>query len=156
MYGHKCYSKYFQLQIIVMLSPVLLRTWPLFRLFNFLNKGRKTRRKASGRLDSLSNLKKKPNQQLYLILTSTNHLHSLLCFTRHKQLMFSTLNLIFCRLMDTLHNAFSLIKLKCQRKWDWDLDMERKQMLSFQNLQANKHDVEDGMSTDMKQRRRGK
>lgn len=41
-----------------MLSPVLLTTWPLFCLFNFLNKGKKTRRKASGRLHSLSNLKK--------------------------------------------------------------------------------------------------
>lgn len=28
-------------------------------------------------------------------------------------------------------------------------------MLSFQNLQPNKHEVEDGMSTDMKKRRRG-
>lgn len=155
MYGHKYYSQHFQLQIIVMLSLVLLRTWPLFRLLNFLNKGKKMRRKVKGWLHFLSNLKK-PNLQLYLILTSTNHLHGLLCFTHHKQLMFSTLNLIFCRLMETLHNAFSLIKLKCQRKWDWDLDMERKQMLSFQNLQANKHDVEDGTGTDTKQRRSGK
>lgn len=58
--------------------------------------------------------------------------------------------------METLHNAFSLIKLKRQHRWDWDLDMERKQMLSFQNLQPNKHDVEDGMSTDMKKKRMGK
>lgn len=29
-------------------------------------------------------------------------------------------------------------------------------MLSFQNLQANKHDVEDGMSTDTKERKKGK
>lgn len=29
-------------------------------------------------------------------------------------------------------------------------------MLSFQNLQAEKHDVEDGMGIDTKQRRRGK
>lgn len=29
-------------------------------------------------------------------------------------------------------------------------------MLSSQNLQPNKHDVEDGMSTDMKKKRTGK
>lgn len=58
--------------------------------------------------------------------------------------------------METLHNAFSLIKLKCQRRWDGDLDTERKQTLSFQNLQPNKHDVEDGMSTVTKGKRRGK
>lgn len=29
-------------------------------------------------------------------------------------------------------------------------------MLSFQNLQPNKHDVEDGMCTVMKKKRRGK
>lgn len=58
--------------------------------------------------------------------------------------------------METLHNAFSLIKLKCQRRWDCNLDMERKEMLSFKNLQSNKHDVEDGMNTDMKKKRRGK
>lgn len=55
--------------------------------------------------------------------------------------------------METLHKAFSLIKLKCQHRWDRDLDKERKQMLSLQNLQPNKHDVEDGMSTDVKKKK---
>lgn len=49
MYGHICYSEYSQLQIIVMLSLVLLRTWPLFSAFHSLNKGKERGRKVSVR-----------------------------------------------------------------------------------------------------------
>lgn len=47
-----------------MLSLVLLRTWPLFSVFHFLNKGKEKGRKVSARLSSLSNFKKKKKTAL--------------------------------------------------------------------------------------------
>lgn len=53
--------------------------------------------------------------------------------------------------MENLHNAFFLRKLS-QHGWDWDPDTGRKEMLSFLNCTPRKHDVEDGMNTDVRKK----